>query len=387
MKSLNSQLEQKLLNSGAALVGFADVSSLPADMTGGLPQAVSIAVPLDPAAIREITNGPTPRYFAEYSRVNTLLAQLGEQAAAILRDAGHQADPVPPTTEQFDLVALSTRLQHKTIATRAGLGWIGKSALLITKPYGPALRFASVLTDANLETAAPTDTSSCGSCRSCVDRCPAQAIVGQNWKLGTPREAIYDAPTCRAAAVRLSSQAGFQATICGVCINACPWTQRYLARKLGRREAEVVPVPMEDLPLVKELFREYEASLPFDLAFQHFHREADALPGRYAPPTGQLLMARQGGIVVGCVALRQIGPGLCEMKRLFVRPAFQRQGIGRALAEAIIAEARKIGYQRMRLDTVLEPAKNLYRALGFREIPPYQKVPIPGVIFLELTLQ
>jgi epoxyqueuosine reductase QueG len=228
MKSLNSQLEQTLLNSGADLVGFADVSSLPADMTGDLPQAVSIAVRLDPAAVREITNGPTPRYFAEYNRLNALLAQLCDHAAAILGNAGHQADPIHPTTEHFDPVTLSIRVQHKTIATRAGLGWIGKSALLITKPYGPAVRFASVLTDANLNTGTPTDTSSCGSCRCCVDRCPARAIVGQNWKLGTPREAIYHAAACRATARELSNQQGFEATICGLCINACPYTQRYL---------------------------------------------------------------------------------------------------------------------------------------------------------------
>jgi epoxyqueuosine reductase QueG/predicted GNAT family acetyltransferase len=384
---LNSQLEQKLLNSGAALVGFADVSSLPTDMTGGLPQAVSIAVPLGPAAVREITHGPTPRYFAEYSRVNALLAQLGEQATDILRNAGHQADPVPPTTEQFDPVALSTRLQHKTIATRAGLGWIGKSALLITKPYGPAVRFASVLTDANLDTGTPTDTSSCGACRSCADRCPAQAIVGENWRLGTPRQAIYNAPTCRATARKLSDQQGIEATICGACINACPYTQRYLARTLSQSQPEIAPLTAADLPFVKELFREYEAYLGFDLSFQRFDEELESLPGRYAPPTGQLLMARQGDIVIGCVALRQIGDGLCEMKRLFVQPAFQRQGIGRALSEAIITEARRLDYQRMRLDTVLEPAKNLYRALGFREIPPYQQVPIEGVIFMELQLQ
>lgn len=387
MKSLNDKLERELRKSGAGIVGFADVTGLPADMTGGLPRAVSIAVPLDPAVVREIAQGPTPRYFAEYKRLNALLARLCDRAAAILRNAGHRADPVLATTEHFDPVTLSMRLQHKTVATRAGLGWIGKSALLITRPYGPAVRLASVLTDAELPAGAPIDASSCGSCRCCVERCPARAIVGDNWEVGTPREAIYDAPTCRATAIRLSSEAGFEATICGICINACPWTQRYLARALTQPRAEIVPVAIEDLPLAKELFREYEASLPFDLSFQHFHREADALPGRYAPPTGRLLMARQGDTAVGCVALRKIGEDLCEMKRLYVRPAFQRQGIGRALAEAILQQARHIGYRRMRLDTVLEPARALYRSLGFVEIPPYQEVPIEGVVFMELSLR
>ena len=113
---------------------------------------------------------------------------------------------------------------------------------------------------------------------------------------------------------------------------------------------------------------------------------ADALPGRYAPPDGRLLLARCDGQTVGCVALRKIGDDLCEMKRLFVRPAFQGQGVGRALAEAIIEQARQIGYKRMWLDTVMEPAKALYRSLGFTEIPPYQEVPIEGVVFMELKL-
>ena len=142
----------------------------------------------------------------------------------------------------------------------------------------------------------------------------------------------------------------------------------------------------EDLEQVRELFAEYARELPFDLSFQDFEAELAGLPGRYAAPSGQILLARCGDATVGCVALRQIGAGVCEMKRLFVQPALHGQGIGRALAKAIIEAARRIGYKRMCLDTVLEPAKGLYRSLGFREIPPYQHVPIDGVVFMELEL-
>jgi epoxyqueuosine reductase len=206
MNRLNNQLQQQLTDGGASLVGFADVSDLPARMTAGLPRAISIAVRLDPAIVREISSGPTPRYFAEYNRVNTLLTQLCEAAAGLLRDAGYRADPIQTTSEHFDPVTLSMPVQHKTIATRAGLGWIGKSALLITKEYGPAVRLGSVLTDADLDTGTPINVSHCGLCRNCVDRCPAQAIVGDNWELGAPRESIYDAPTCRMTAKRTSSR-------------------------------------------------------------------------------------------------------------------------------------------------------------------------------------
>jgi putative acetyltransferase len=140
----------------------------------------------------------------------------------------------------------------------------------------------------------------------------------------------------------------------------------------------------EDLEQVRELFVEYARALPFDLCFQNFDCELAELPGRYAGPSGCILLARYEQQFAGCVALRQIGEGVCEMKRLYVRPAFRGKGIGRALAQAILEEARWIGYKRIRLDTVLEPAKGLYRSLGFVEIPPYQHVPVAGVVFMEL---
>lgn len=235
---MNAEIERRLRDAGASLVGFADVSKLPGNIAGGLPCAISIGVRLNPEIVREIENGPTPRYFREYNRINALLGQLSDRAADALTEAGFHAIPIKATSEQFDPVKLSMPVQHKTIATRAGLGWIGRSALLITREYGPAVRLGSVLTDADFQAGTPMNESHCGNCRNCVDRCPARAIVGDHWRLGAPRESIYDAPTCRATAVRLSNQAGFEATICGVCIHACPWTQRYLTRESNDSEIE-----------------------------------------------------------------------------------------------------------------------------------------------------
>jgi len=386
MSVWNAEISRRLKDGGANLVGFADVTCLSTEVTDGAPRAVSMAVALDPAVVRDIKDGPTARYFAEYNRANTLLGRLGEQIAHVLNDAGYRAQPFPATTEQIDKTTLSVKLQHKTVATRAGLGWIGKSGLLVTKEYGSAVRLTSVLTDAELETARPIEASSCGACRQCVEHCPAKAIVGAHWQTGVTREHIYNPAACFKMAREFAARTGIKATICGVCINVCPWTQRYLACETGQAEPLIVPATVEDLDAVKKLFREYEASLPFDLSFQDFERELAVLPGRYAPPSGRMLLAQCDGAFVGCVALRQIGEGLCEMKRLFVQPAFRGKRIGKALAEAIIEESRRIGYKRMRLDTVLEPAKSLYRALGFREIPPYQHVPVEGVIFMELEL-
>ncbi|HEY8187859.1 MAG TPA: GNAT family N-acetyltransferase [Pyrinomonadaceae bacterium] len=150
----------------------------------------------------------------------------------------------------------------------------------------------------------------------------------------------------------------------------------------------------EEIQQARQLFKEYAAGLGFDLCFQNFDKELAGLPGYYAPPEGRLFLASEKDQIAGCVALRRIGEGtadgaVCEMKRLYVRPAFRGRGLGRTLTEAVIQAAREIGYRRMRLDTFpgkMDHAIAVYRSFGFKDIQPYYSNPVAGVLFMELEL-
>jgi putative acetyltransferase len=139
----------------------------------------------------------------------------------------------------------------------------------------------------------------------------------------------------------------------------------------------------------RELFLEYQKALGISLCFQSFDQELASLPGDYAPPSGRLLLGVCDGQLAGCVALHGLEAGICEMKRLYLRPAFRARGLGRKMIDSVIREARAIGYQRLRLDTIeprMKDAVALYRRMGFREIAPYRENPVEGTLYMELDL-
>lgn len=146
-----------------------------------------------------------------------------------------------------------------------------------------------------------------------------------------------------------------------------------------------------EIEQVRELFDEYVAWLGINLCFQNYDKEVASLPGEYAPPRGRLLLAlAEDGAVAGCAAFRDLGNGAAEMKRLFVRPAFRGQRLGWQLAETIVDEARTLGYDQIRLDTLpgkMDHAIAMYRVLGFKDIPPYYNNPVAGAAFMELKLK
>ena len=238
MSYISSKIKADLLDRGASLVGFADLIGIPSSIRHSKRFAVSIAVALDPSIIASIRTGPNKKYYAEYKRVNALLSDLAKYTARIIKDCGYQAIAKAPTNVGIDPKTQSTALPHKTIATKAGLGWVGKSALLITKEYGAAVRLTTVLTEAPLKTATPVVHSLCGDCEICVDLCPGKAPSGKNWKVNLHRDSYFNAFACKRTARKLAKKIGIDNTICGICISVCPWTIKYIKRRTVRRDVK-----------------------------------------------------------------------------------------------------------------------------------------------------
>lgn len=227
---MTTELFDLLHQHGAALVGCGDLRAIEPEKRKDLPFGLSIAVAVDPRIILGLSEGPTAAYYEEYKRLNALLDQLDEMAAEFLTARGYHAFAKTRSTVEIDGSVHRTELPHKTVATRAGLGWIGNCALLVTESYGSAVRISTVLTDAPLRLSEPVNASKCGSCTVCRDICPAGAVSGRNWALDLDRDGFYDAHACRKTARERSGKAGIDESLCGLCILRCPWTQKYLAK-------------------------------------------------------------------------------------------------------------------------------------------------------------
>ena len=229
MTDLSNKLKTELLRYGADIVGFGDLRELPDNVRAGLPTGVSIAVVYPKEVIRGIAELPTQVYREWYDKLNEQLDAVVTSGGRLLHELGYKA--VAQTREHVGHgdVKDNTSLPHKTVATRAGLGWIGKCALLVTKEYGSAIRISSILTDAPLDTALPVNSSRCGDCLICKDACPGNAVSGKAWEAGLYRDEFFDPVKCRKTAQERAKQGfGGGVTICGKCIEVCPHTQRYI---------------------------------------------------------------------------------------------------------------------------------------------------------------
>lgn len=216
---------------GIALWGVADLHAFatPPDATGQqFPRAVSWVMPLPPGIMFDIQNGPTQAYADEYARVNTLINALAADLAAEIGNKGRRAQPLP-ASERTDSVNIKGDFPHKTAATRAGLGWIGRHCQLITKPYGSWVRLATVFTDMELPCGPPVDRSFCGHCMRCVEACPAAALKGNAWYPGLAREEILDVRACD----QWKKEHFFhyhRGHICGICSGVCPYGTRLIKK-------------------------------------------------------------------------------------------------------------------------------------------------------------
>lgn len=222
---LSEEFRAFLSDAGAKLVGFADMSGVPA---ASYPRAVSVALPVPRHILREIADGPTRSYYYMYHELNNGLNRIITSGAEYLRARGYAA--CPQTTDAVKKSGpFDTQLPHKTAAVRAGLGWIGRNCLLVTPEYGPAVRISTLLTDAPLDCARPALEPRCGECRACVSACPAQALSGQAWTPATDRDEIVNAGKCMNKQLELmQSRTGLDFDLCGKCFVVCPYTKKYL---------------------------------------------------------------------------------------------------------------------------------------------------------------
>jgi len=213
--------------------GFACLGETSLGKYPELPYAVSLMVLLDTAVATAVTEGPTARYYAEYNSKNDLLDATARQVAGRILGAGWKAVAVE-ASKRTDPVNIKGDFPHKLAAVKAGLGWIGRSSLFLTREHGPWLRLATVLTDLALAREEPLSKSHCGTCRKCVEACPAGAIVGNLWTPGLPREQLVDVRRCDAW--KIEHYGEFRGLVCGICMAVCPYGQKS-QKRAGRDRA------------------------------------------------------------------------------------------------------------------------------------------------------
>lgn len=219
---LKERIRSHLLDSGADLVGFADISGLNVPEYAGFSIAISIGVKLFDAVIDTITDSPTYMYYHHYDATNRKLDQIALSGGTYLEDLGFKVFPVAASQmNPHDKDSLSAFFSHKTAARLAGLGHIGKSALMITKAYGPRVRFCTLLTNLDVEADTPITQSLCGNCTACAQACPAQAISGNHYEPGDARSSVYDAHKCHDL-IKTRFQVSGNGVVCGICVQCCP---------------------------------------------------------------------------------------------------------------------------------------------------------------------
>lgn len=222
---LTEALRDLLMAKGAGLVGIGSMEGVPdCEYCCG----ISVAIPLPKEVTRDLQTAPTREYHDQYYSLNRKLNEIVLEGEHFLREAGYEA--YAQTTDRVTVNEQKrSRLPHKTVATRAGLGWIGKNNLLVTREYGCAVRLSSLLTNAPLSCGEAITKSLCGGCDLCVRKCPAGALSGVLWEAGVDRDQIVDIDKCYKKQIEImTASTGIHEDLCGKCFAVCAYTQRYL---------------------------------------------------------------------------------------------------------------------------------------------------------------
>lgn len=224
--TLTSELMAVLFAEGAELAGIGDMTAV----NCGYRTGVSVAVALPAHVIADLMTAPTREYYDLYHTLNARLNRIVTSGESFLRENGFAA--YAQTTDRVNTNAERiSPLPHKTVATRAGIGWIGRNCLLVTPQYGPAIRLSSLLTDAPLECSKPVTASRCGGCGDCVATCPAGALRGATWSPGLPRADILDFRKCYDKQLEIMKKnVGIETDLCGKCFAVCRYARRYMER-------------------------------------------------------------------------------------------------------------------------------------------------------------
>lgn len=226
--NITEQVKQVLYEQGAALVGIGDMRPV---QVCRFPAGISVAVPIPKHVIEDLKTAPTKEYYELYGILNAKLNTIVTAGEAFLKEQGYNA--WAQTTDRVKVNEENrSEIPHKTVAVRAGLGWIGKNCLLVTPEYGSAIRISSLLTDAPLECAQPIEKSRCGGCSLCVQNCPAGALKGTLWSAGMEREEIVDVNRCYQKQKEIMyARTRIDTDLCGKCFAVCAYTQNYLKRQ------------------------------------------------------------------------------------------------------------------------------------------------------------
>jgi epoxyqueuosine reductase len=233
MQKIDKIIASRLIPEEHYIYGFANLNGLLDKKFEGFSYGISIGRRLDSVIVDQVINGPTKEYYSHYRQINEDLEQLTNDISKDLNSNGIESINIEPTVTTSDLdskysVMLRTDLSHKMVATRAGLGWIGKTDLFVSRKFGPRLRLVSILIKLPvLPKSKPIDKSRCGTCAICVDICPVKAANGRLWDITVKREDFFDPWKCRKQCSEFGRlRLGLDARVCGICVAACPIGQK-----------------------------------------------------------------------------------------------------------------------------------------------------------------